>query len=138
MQNSLYLYGHLQPQLFYTDNMSDKPFLEALFSSLRADVKPIDKYSNLEPFLLPPDVKVHVYCNEQGINTGLSIIIDNIPEEETDPELALGYDSEWNCTISDNGQHERGEIAIIQIAYEKQVYILQVSSFKFIIDPFIS
>jgi hypothetical protein len=40
--------------------------------------------------------------------------------------LVVGFDAEWNVTISDAGQHEHGEIAIVQIAYEKRVYILQV------------
>ncbi|KAF8241015.1 hypothetical protein L208DRAFT_2796 [Tricholoma matsutake] len=129
MRESLDLYGQKQPELFYTDNMSDKSFLKSSFPSLRADVKPIDKYSHLEPFLLPADVKVCVYNDEQSINAALSMIINDVLEEESDPELALGYDSEWNFIISDNGRHERGEIAIIQIAYQKQVYILQVRIF---------
>lgn len=126
MHESLDLYGQKQPELFYTHNMSDKSFLESLFPFLHADVKPIDKYSHLEPFLLLADVKVCVYNNEQSINAALSMIINDVPEEESDPELALGYDSEWNFIISDNGRHECGEITIIQIAYQEQVYILQV------------
>jgi hypothetical protein len=129
MRKSLNLYGHKQPKLFYTDNMSNKSFLKSSFPSLCADVKPIDKYSHLELFFLPADVKVCVYNDEHSINAALSMIINDVPEEESDPELTLGYDSEWNFIIADNRQHEHGEITIIQIAYQKQVYILQVRNF---------
>ena len=33
--------------------------------------------------------------------------------------------------VSDNGQVEKGEIAVIQIAHEKRVYFLQVCTIDF-------
>jgi hypothetical protein len=57
MQESLDLYGHSQPTLFYTDNMADKAFLEASFPSLRQNVVPVEKYSHLEPIAIP---NIHV------------------------------------------------------------------------------
>ena len=52
--------------------------------------------------MLPAEVKVCVYNDEQSINAALSMIINDVPEEESDPELALGHDSEWNLIILDN------------------------------------
>jgi len=126
MRESLELYGHRQPELFYTDNMADKSFLESSFDSLRENVVPVEKYGNLEPFILPADVQIFVRTGDTAINAALSTIIDQVPMDDDGSELVVGFDSEWNITISDTGQHERGEIAIVQIAYEKRVYILQV------------
>ncbi len=56
MQWSLTLYGHNQPSIFYTDNMSDKSFLKASFPSLCADVVPVEKYGELKAYVLPSDV----------------------------------------------------------------------------------
>ncbi|KAF8166461.1 hypothetical protein K438DRAFT_1775139 [Mycena galopus ATCC 62051] len=36
LANDLPIYGHELPEVFYTDNMSDKPMLEKIFPSLRA------------------------------------------------------------------------------------------------------
>jgi hypothetical protein len=126
MSESLDLYGHKQPQLFYTDNMADKPFLESSFCDLRKDVVPIEKHGDLEPFILPSDIQICIRSEDAAINAALSTIIDQVPTEDDGSNLAVGFDAEWNFTISDTGQHERGEIAIVQIAYEKRVYILQV------------
>jgi len=49
MRESLQLYGHRQPELFYTDNMADKGFLESSFPSLLENVVPVQKYANLGP-----------------------------------------------------------------------------------------
>lgn len=126
MRESLDLYGHRQPELFYTDNMADKSFLESSFNSLREAVVPVEKYGNLEPFILPSDVQIFARTGDSAINAALSTILDQVPTDDSS-DLIVGYDSEWNFTLSDNGQQERGEIAIVQIAYEKRVYILQVS-----------
>ena len=108
--------------------MADKSFLESSFNSLREAVVPVEKYGSLEPFVLPLDVQIFVRTGNSAINAALSTIIDQVPTDNSS-DLVVGYDSEWNVTLSDTGQQERGEIAIVQIAYEKWVYILQVSLF---------
>jgi hypothetical protein len=126
MRESLEMYGHRQPELFYIDTMADKSFLESSFNSLREAVVPVEKYGNLEPFVLPSDVQIFVRTGDSAINTALSTIIDQVPTDDSS-DLVVGYDSEWNVTLSDTGQQEHGEIAIVQIAYKKRVYILQLS-----------
>ena len=125
MRRSLELYGHSQPVVFYTDNMADKSFLEASFPSLHANVVPVEKYGELEPFVLPSDVEVHVRRGENEIDTALATIIDRVPVE-ADENLVIGFDAEWNVRLEDNGRFEHGTIAIVQIAFEKRVEILQV------------
>ncbi len=126
MAHSLELYGHPPPMLFFTDNMGDKAFLEASFPSLREGVVPVEKYGSLEPFVLPSDVRILPRAEEAAINAALSTIINELPVESPDPDLIVGFDCEWNVVISDAGKVERGEIAIVQIAYQKRVFILQV------------
>lgn len=126
MRESLTRYGHCQPKVFYTDNMSDKGFLEAVFTSLRNDVVPIEKYGSLEPFLLPADIRVEVKDEPAAVNAALSTILDDLPTEDFEPDLIVGFDAEWNVSVSDGGIFTRGEIAVVQIAYERRVYIIQV------------
>jgi len=134
MHESLTMYGHSQPKIFYTDNMSDKSLLETAFPSLRKDIVPVKKYSNLDPFTLAEDVRVDVRDNESAINAALSTIINDLPTEASAPDLVIGFDAEWNVGVSDSGAFTRGEIAVIQIAYEKRVYIIQVRHLLFSIS----
>ncbi|KAJ7867335.1 hypothetical protein B0H14DRAFT_2199735, partial [Mycena olivaceomarginata] len=53
LANDLPIYGHELLEVFYTDNMSDKPMLEKIFPSLRAGVIPVEKYSHLPMFVSP-------------------------------------------------------------------------------------
>ncbi len=127
MRESLIMYGHPQPTLFYTDNMSDKAFLESSFPSLREGIVPVEKYGNLEPFLLPTDVTVEVKDEPSSINAALSTILNDVPLEESDSDIVVGFDTEWNVTIGDGGTFTRGDIGVVQIAYERRVYIIQVN-----------
>ncbi|KIM37653.1 hypothetical protein M413DRAFT_49570, partial [Hebeloma cylindrosporum] len=60
VHDSLDLFGHPQPSLVYTDNMSDKKFLEDCFPSLRQGVTPIEKHGHLEEFVIPSEVPILV------------------------------------------------------------------------------
>lgn len=126
-RHSLNLFNHCQPEAAYTDNLADKPFLESIFPSLRAGVVPVQDHAHLEPLLLPSDVKICVRRGHNAINSAISIILDCVPLEAADDDLVVGYDCEWNCVISDNGQKKQcGEIAVIQIAHGRLVHLLQV------------
>jgi hypothetical protein len=126
MRQSLELYGHSPVQLFFTDNLADKVFLESSFPSLLRDVIPVEKYGDLEPFKVPSQVQIHVRSEETAINAALATILNHLPLEEMDPDVVVGFDCEWNVEISEHGKVERGEIAIVQIAYGDRVLILQV------------
>jgi len=58
MSELLDLYGHKQPQLFYTNNMADKPFLESSFHELCKDVVLIERHGDLKPFILPSEIQI--------------------------------------------------------------------------------
>jgi len=130
MRKSLELYGLQAPSLFYTDNViADKGFLEGIYPSLREDVVPIEKYSNLEPLVVPPDIQVFLKNTRPSINDALSTILDDLPSAnlENAAPLVVGFDSEWNVEVSPNGNvYHRGKTAVVQIAYQTRIYILQV------------
>lgn len=126
VRESLRLYGHPQPELFYTDNMSDRNLLESAFPSLREGVTPVEKYANLPPFSIPDDVCVNVYQTRSAIDAALSSVVDDIPSDDSMPDLVIGLDMEWNVETTDIGAFIRGEIAVLQIAYAGNIYILQV------------
>ena len=129
MVESVTLYGHLSPLAFYTDNMSDKLFLERCVPSLRNDVVPIDKYGNLEAFEFPqsPEVEILLKDTVLSINDTIRLILDDVPQD--DGYLDIGFDSEWNVDVSSHGTIQgRGMTAVIQIAYQNRIYVFQVSS----------
>ncbi len=122
MRQSLDLYGHRQPTLFYTDNMADKQFLEACFPSLREDVVPVDKYSHLDRLLLPEDVYVFVRETPQSIDQAILTIMDRQSNETG--EIVVGFDVEWDVDLLRGPG--RSQVAVIQIAFQKQIYIMRV------------
>jgi len=79
---------------FFTDTLSDKSFLESSFPSLRENVVPVDKYGNLDPFLLPADIQICVRSEALAINVAMSTIIEKVPLEESEPDLIVGFDCE--------------------------------------------
>ena len=60
------------------------------------------------------------------MNDAVRTILEDVPENEGC--VVVGFDSEWNVELASNGRvQQQGKMAIIQIAYESRVYILQVS-----------
>lgn len=123
MSRSLSLYGHKQPKVFFTDNMGDKAFLESVFPSLLEDVIPVDKHRNLPIFEIPEDVIVTEKTTESQINDVIASIAGDLTEDSS-TELVVGLDSEWNVSLRKGDPP--GPTAILQIAYQKQIYLLHV------------
>jgi hypothetical protein len=80
--------------------MADKSFHEASFPSLCINVVLVEKYGELEPFVLPSDIEVHVRRGENDINAALATIIDCVPVE-ADENLVVGFDAEWNVRLEE-------------------------------------
>jgi hypothetical protein len=128
MRYSLDLYGHSQPSVFYTDNMADKQFLEGAFPSLCENVIPVEKYAHLKPFVIPPQIQIQVKTTPSTIDDDMRKILDALPLDGSAGQIVVGFDSEWNVEASSyGGVVSRGKTAVIQIAYENTIYILQVS-----------
>ncbi|KAF6754755.1 hypothetical protein DFP72DRAFT_1009356 [Ephemerocybe angulata] len=127
VRESLERYGHEMPKVFFTDNMADKALLEEVFPSLTEDVVPADKYEHLPELDIPEDVHVFVKDTARSIEMTVESILDDL-DLDGSGELVVGFDTEWNVETSPNGQVKHtGKTAIAQLAYKKQIYILQIS-----------
>ncbi|KAG6875262.1 hypothetical protein C0992_004529 [Termitomyces sp. T32_za158] len=127
MSQSLNQYGHIQPTVFYTDNMADKEFLEKCFPSLCCGVIPVEKYAELNPFTLPGHINVSVKKSERAIEDAMCTILDLLSDNDTTSSIVIGLDAEWNIETSESGYITgRGQTAIIQIALDSNIFILQV------------
>ncbi|KAJ3553058.1 hypothetical protein NP233_g12733 [Leucocoprinus birnbaumii] len=129
MKASLERYGHEQPQLFFTDSMNDKLFLEGVFPSLRNDVIAVEKHAHLEPFDIPATITIHVKNTIAAINDDVRKIFDSLAEDGTSNQIVIGFDTEWNAEgpQGHGGSVVRtGHTAVIQIAHEDSVYVFQV------------
>lgn len=127
MKQSLDLYGHSQPAVFYTDNVTgDKQFLEQTFPSLRVSVTPVEKYAHLPPFEIPSHILVQVKSTVSAINDDARKIFDSLSSDGTS-QIIIGFDMEWNIEGSIHGGIvSRGATAVIQIAHKDTIYIFQV------------
>jgi hypothetical protein len=105
--------------------MSDKPMLEKIFSSLRAGVVPVEKYSHLPMFISPGFVRQPEQLDTQiSINNVMRSICDEIP---VNGHIVIGFDSEWNVDVAPHGRLSgQGPPAIAQLAYKDRVYVLRV------------
>ena len=63
MGESLKLYGLEDTELFYTDSIFDKGFMEKCFPSLLKEVQPVDKYAKYPVHSIPNGVSIHVKSN---------------------------------------------------------------------------
>jgi hypothetical protein len=127
MRESLRIYGYDQPAIFYTDNMSDKDFLERCFPSLCDAVVAIEKYSHLDALDVPSTTHIHIMDDIHQIEEAMRSILHDQPNDDNGDDLVIFVDSEWNVETSNRGYVTgRGATAILQIAYKDQIYILQV------------
>ncbi|KAL6304628.1 hypothetical protein BKA93DRAFT_718075, partial [Sparassis latifolia] len=124
MRQSLDTYGHCQPTLFYTDNMSDKQFLKTSFPSLQENIVAVEKYAHLEQLVVPTGVSIFVKESSLAIDQAIFTIIDQVNENNP---ITVGFDAEWNVDLSQAVQCEgHARTAVIQIAFENRVYILKI------------
>lgn len=125
ISKSLTLYGHSQPQLMFTDNLDDTPFLTRHFPSLSQDVVPVDERTQLPRYVLPDHVIVSVISPQAAhVDKAVATIIDELDAEDPNQYLVIGLDTEWNVNI---GSTNRSSTAIVQIALPNRVFIFQVS-----------
>jgi len=129
MKASLEMFGHKQPQIFYTDNpVADKQFLERIFPSLTENVVPVEKYPRLKSLKLPDDVDVSPQSSASGIEEALAKITDDLNVDDETSYVVVGFDAEWNVDFQKGCSQK--PTAIIQIAYQKWVHVLQVYKFE--------
>ncbi|TEB19647.1 hypothetical protein FA13DRAFT_343031, partial [Coprinellus micaceus] len=127
MLESLQLFGHQLPRVFYTDNvLGDKQLLESVFPSLLKGVIAIEKYQHLEAVTIPPQTSIILRRGVSEINAACREILDELSEDGTG-HLVIGFDVEWNVWFTAGGriQHS-GPVGLVQLAYGDRVYLFQV------------
>ena len=126
MREALTIYGHTQPELFYTDNLADKGFLEKCFPSLLKDVQPVDKFSKLPLFTMPSEVTIHVKSTATQIQTALATIQEQLIHLPAEKQIVVGLDLEWNVDMTP-GHAKQGKTAVISLAHDNHVYVFQIA-----------
>jgi hypothetical protein len=122
ISQSLHTYGHPPVELIFTDNVhADKMELENVFSSLQLNVEQIPDHSSLEHLKYPSDWGITILSSPFQIENRLRSIMEDIPDGG---ELFVGMDIEWPA---DHFSSIQGQVAVISIACNQEIYLLQVS-----------
>ncbi|KAJ7664273.1 hypothetical protein B0H17DRAFT_952109, partial [Mycena rosella] len=128
-KENLKLYGLAQPKVIFTDNpAADRPFLEQIFPSLTEDVIPVEKYLGMKQFLKLSDVNIRTSSSAENIGDDIAKIFSDLNTNDETAKLVVGFDAEWNVDLTARGAPH--PTAIIQVAYNKSVYIFQIGHFK--------
>ena len=120
------MYGDDGPQIFYTDNISDKAFLEKCFPSLKLGITPIDKFSELPEFQIPAHVQIFNKSSVSQIETALATIQELLIELPESENITIGFDLEWIVDITP-GKSRQGKTAVATIAHDNTIYLLQIA-----------
>ncbi|TFY77343.1 hypothetical protein EWM64_g6670 [Hericium alpestre] len=127
MPDSLVTYGHGDIELVFTDSTrADKAELERIFPALRHNVHPVPNHSLLPMLEIPPDWSTWILSSEYQIRNQITCIMDDLAKLDDAEELKVGFDMEWSV---DRINGIQGRIAILQISYGKDIFILQLRSF---------
>lgn len=129
VRESALKYGRPEPEVAYTDNVSDAPMLTKIFPSLLANVHPTDPWSHLPTLPLPFSANV-IGGLEHIENFFRTMFYDSHGESGIeDFTLNAGVDIEWNVDIGQFKIGSVGKPAILTIATDTSVTILQISPF---------
>ncbi|KAL6307399.1 hypothetical protein BKA93DRAFT_747778 [Sparassis latifolia] len=113
-------FGHEPTESIYTDNVrADKRELEWAFPSLLHNITPVPVYSNLETVALPPNWSVIHLTSTHQVNTWFNVIMNH---QLSGSSVTVGFEMEWPVNISAG---TCGPVALIQIAYQKSVYLIK-------------
>jgi hypothetical protein len=136
MNQSINTYGLEKPRVIFTDNMADKPMLERHFPSLKDGVRPVTEFDGLPQFELPQNLVPKVCQTASQINDAVFTLIDTLSNQDGET-LAVGLDTEWDVDITarQEGVPDRCKTAILQIAHETGIWIIQVCPFKLFFQP---
>ncbi|KAK0500418.1 hypothetical protein EDD18DRAFT_1438914 [Armillaria luteobubalina] len=141
MRHSLEMYGLIQPHIIFTDFMGDKKFLEELFPSLRAGIRPITQHGDLEMMELPLQVKIVVQKSTSQIEATVLSLIASMPDDK-ESVLIVGLDSEWSLAYKDtiwifqlNDHIRSGHFPSQLITFLKNPRILKVLKVRLEKDP---
>ncbi|KAG2103734.1 uncharacterized protein F5147DRAFT_808699 [Suillus discolor] len=124
MLPSLASFGHSPPKIVFTDNIrADKDKLLSIFPSLSAGVIPVQPASTQEPLVLPEDWSSIPLTTMFQVNHRFDIIMNQ--HTPTTPVI-VAFSVQWPI---DAATGKTGRVALIQVAYQKVVYLIQTRLF---------
>jgi hypothetical protein len=122
MLPSLANFGHSPPKIVFMDNIrADKDKLLSIFPSLSAGVIPVQPASTQEPLVLPEDWSSIPLTTTFQVNHRFNIIMNQ--HTPTTP-VVVAFSVQWPIDATTG---KTGRVALIQVAYQKVVYLIQVS-----------
>ena len=130
MNHSIHLYGLDPPCVIFTDNLADKPMLERHFPSLRQGVHPVNTHGDLPLLQLPSGCVPKLCQTSTQINSAILSLVDLLSNNDGE-SLVVGLDTEWDVDLNSRqeGVPDRRRTAIMQLAYNNDIWIFQVSIF---------
>jgi len=139
VRDSLTKYGNGGPRVAYTDDVaSDKPLLERTFPSLTQNISATPSsslYAQLESYSPPIGTSIVTIDSADVLTPVCNFIINAVKEEK---QIYIGFDAEWNVEVEQRGGYQHREasstVAVVQVAYEKKIYVIQVRSSGFDFD----
>lgn len=116
-------YGHGPTKAIYTDQpRTDKNVLERTFPSLVNGVIPVTPLPSFESLKFPSHWKVVDLSNATLVNDRMNIIMNH---RFTSDHVVVAVDMEWPVDLRAKPA-TFGPVALIQLAYQEQVYFIQV------------
>ena len=129
MNHSIHLFGLDPPCVIFTDNLADKPMLERHFPSLKEGVRPVNTHGDLPLLQLPFGCVPKLCRTSTQINSVILSLVDLLSNDDGE-SLVVGLDTEWDVDLNSRreGVPDRRRTAIMQLAYNNNVWIFQVST----------
>lgn len=121
MLPSLEMFGHGPPRYVWTDNINaDKAKLQSVFPSLTKNVTPVSTPNTCENMALPWDWSVEELPTAHHVNLRFSTIMSH--HSSTSP-ITVSFGVQWPV---DPTTGNVGRISLIQVGYQKTVYLIKV------------
>jgi hypothetical protein len=118
---SLARFGHPLTEVVFMDNVhADEHDLEKIFPWLRKDIVPVPMHSVLELLTFPPGWSMIFLSSTDQVNMHMNIIMNHYTKDQP---VVVCFDLKFPV---DAATGVCGLVAMIQIAYQKMVYLIQV------------
>ncbi|KAG6379505.1 hypothetical protein JVT61DRAFT_9996 [Boletus reticuloceps] len=124
MLPSLASFGHGPPKVVFTDNIrADKEKLLSIFPSLAEGVTPVPQPCVQDELVLPEDWSVVELTTTHQVNHRFSIIMNH---HTTSIPVTVGFSMQWPV---DTASCNVGCVGLIQISYQKTVYLIKSNAY---------
>lgn len=121
MLPSLEMLGHSPPRYIWTDNINaDKAKLLSVFPSLTENVNPVSTLNTRESLALPWDWSIEELPTAHHVNLRFSTIMSH---HSSNLPITASLGIQWPV---DPTTGNIGRVSLIQVGYQKTVYLIKV------------